>query len=204
LYDGLLKLADEYGVVIAGGDTNSWDGPLVVSVTLMGEPSSRGPVTRNGARAGDWVFVTGPLGGSLPSLRHCTFTPRVREALVLHEAADLHAMIDLSDGLATDLSHVTAESGVSIVLDGDSLPIHDDVAPDRAAEERLRHALSDGEDFELAFCVSPEDGRRLMDSAPAGVRVHRIGECVTGLGLMLRRDGRVDPLNVRGWEHRFE
>jgi thiamine-monophosphate kinase len=204
LYDGLLKLAEEFGVSIAGGDTNSWDGPLVVSVTLMGEPTSRGPVTRSGAKPGDWVFVTGPLGGSLPSLRHCTFTPRVREALALHEAASLHAMIDLSDGLATDLSHVAAESGVAIIINGDSVPVHDDVVPDRPAAQRLHHALTDGEDFELAFCVSPEDGRRLTNSPPSGVRLHRIGECASGSGLLLRHDDHTKPLTARGWEHKFD
>jgi thiamine-monophosphate kinase len=204
LYDGLLKLADQFDVAIAGGDTNSWDGPLVVSVTAMGEPTARGPVTRSGANPGDWVFVTGPLGGSLPSLRHCTFTPRVREALALHEAASLHAMIDLSDGLATDLSHIATESGVAIIVDGDWVPIHNDVAPDRPATERLHYALADGEDFELAFCVSLDDGRRLLDAPPPGVNLSRIGECVAGTGLQLRSNGNTEPLLVRGWERKFD
>src|SRR5262249_20633792 len=77
LYLGLRDVADAFAVPIVGGDTNSWAGPLVVSVTALGEATGRGPVTRSGARAGDWVFVTGPLGGSILG-HHLDFTPRVR------------------------------------------------------------------------------------------------------------------------------
>jgi thiamine monophosphate kinase len=97
-------------VAIVGGDTNSWDGPLVVSVTLLGEATERGPVTRRGARPGDWLLVTGGFGGSILG-KHLDFTPRVREAQRLHERADLHAMIDVSDGLAADVHHLCEESG---------------------------------------------------------------------------------------------
>ncbi|HYV38471.1 MAG TPA: thiamine-phosphate kinase, partial [Gemmataceae bacterium] len=102
---GLREMADALNVAIVGGDTNSWDGPLVISVTLLGQPTGRGPVTRSGAKAGDWLLVTGPLGGSILG-KHLDFTPRVREAIALHAAADLHAMIDISDGLAADLNHI--------------------------------------------------------------------------------------------------
>src|SRR5260221_93165 len=82
-------------VPIVGGDTNSWDGKLAISVTVLGEATARGPVLRSGAKPGDWVFVTGPLGGSILG-HHLDFTPRVREALELHAVAELHAMIDVS------------------------------------------------------------------------------------------------------------
>jgi thiamine-monophosphate kinase len=94
---------------VVGGDTNSWEGPLVVSVTVLGEPGPRGPVRRCGARVGDWLLVTGPLGGSIRG-KHLDFTPRVREALRLAESADLHAMIDVSDGLAADVGRLCEES----------------------------------------------------------------------------------------------
>src|SRR5439155_21407130 len=90
LYWGLRDLADAFGTAIAGGDTNSWDGPLVIALTLLGEATARGPVRRSGAKPGDWLLVTGPLGGSILG-KHLTFTPRVREALQLHALADLHA-----------------------------------------------------------------------------------------------------------------
>src|SRR5260370_11989739 len=109
LYLGLRELADRFQTALAGGDTNTWDGPLVISVTVLGEATERGLVRRNGARPGDWLMVTGPLGGSIRG-KHLTFVPRVLEALQLHAAADLHAMIDISDGLAADANHVCAEN----------------------------------------------------------------------------------------------
>src|SRR6516164_5064801 len=110
LYRGLREMADSFETALIGGDTNSWDGPLVISVTVLGEATERGPVRRGGARPGDWLFVTGPLGGSILG-KHLDFTPRVREALALHAAVELHAMIDVSDGLAADLGHLCQESG---------------------------------------------------------------------------------------------
>jgi thiamine-monophosphate kinase len=201
---GLLPLAKEFDVAIAGGDTNSWDGPLVVNVTLLGEPTSRGAVTRSGAKPGDWVFVTGPLGGSLPSLRHCTFTPRIREALALQETVDLHAMIDLSDGLASDLFHIAGASHVGMRIDAVRVPIHDDVDQAIDPKARLHHAFHDGEDFELVFCVSPEEGRKLESSPPAGVRCFRLGECTSNPGIELVRSGVAAPLQPGGWKHRFD
>src|SRR5262245_43153130 len=105
IYRGLREVADQFDTAIAGGDTNSWNGPLVISVTVLGEPTGRGPVTRSGAKPGDWLFVTGPLGGSIRG-KHLDFTPRVREAQQLHSLAELHAMIDISDGLAVDVHHI--------------------------------------------------------------------------------------------------
>src|SRR5262249_36518240 len=156
------------------GDTNSWNGGLVISVTLLGEATARGPVLRRGARPGDWLLVTGPLGGSIKG-KHLDFTPRVREALLLHEHADLHAMIDISDGLAADIGHICEESGCGAVLHAESIPISDAARQMNDARTPLDHALGDGEDFELAFAVSPDDGRRLIDAQPiAGIRLCRV------------------------------
>src|SRR5689334_1553949 len=98
LYLGLREMADAFNTAVVGGDTNSWDGPLVINVTLLGEATARGAVRRGGVRVGDRLLVTGPLGGSILG-KHLDFTPRVHEALRLHEAVPLHAMIDVSDGL---------------------------------------------------------------------------------------------------------
>src|SRR5262249_40054037 len=115
LYHGLRDVADAFDVAIVGGDTNTWDGPLVIDVTGIGEPGAAGIVRRKGARAGDWLMVTGPLGGSLEG-KHLDFTPRVREALALASAVTLRAMIDVSDGLATDVAKLCAESECGAVL----------------------------------------------------------------------------------------
>jgi thiamine-monophosphate kinase len=189
LYLGLREMADRFGVALVGGDTNSWNGPLVISVTALGEAPARGAVTRSGAKPGDWLFVTGPLGGSILG-HHLDFTPRVREALALHAAVDLRAMLDISDGLAADLNHICEESRCGAVLTAEAIPISD------AARERsrtsgktpLQHALGDGEDFELVFAVSAEDGAKLL-SAPTVPGVVKIGECV-GAGLGLETTGR--------------
>jgi thiamine-monophosphate kinase len=204
LHAGIEAMAREFDVALAGGDTNAWGGPLVVSVTVLGEATGRGPVTRSGARVGDIVFVTGPLGGSLLG-RHLDPQPRVREALLLQESASLHAMIDLSDGLASDLPHVLDESGrVGAVLDRGSIPIHPDAQrlSERDGIPSLDHALGDGEDFELCFTVGPEDAARLAASPPAGVTLYRIGVIDGGTGLRIRHDdGRIEPCRVVGFDH---
>src|SRR5262249_19248612 len=109
LYHGLRDVADAFDVAIVGGDTNTWDGPLVIDVTVIGEPGPAGIVRRSGARPGDWLLVTGPLGGSIRG-KHLDFTPRVCEAQQLAAVVALHAMIDVSDGLATDVEKLCAES----------------------------------------------------------------------------------------------
>jgi len=202
LYLGMRDAADAFGVPLVGGDTNSWDGPLAISVTMLGEATDRGPVLRSGARIGDWVMVTGPLGGSILG-HHLDFTPRVREAIKLHESAELHAMIDLSDGPARDLHHICEESRCGAVLFGNNIPISD-AARDLAARDgrpALDHALADGEDFELVFTVSAADGERLLRQQPApGITLSRIGEIVAD-GYWLERAGRRERLEPRGYEH---
>jgi thiamine-monophosphate kinase len=200
LYVGMREAADEFGVAIVGGDTNSWHGPLVIAITVLGQVTGRGAVTRAGARAGDWLFVTGPLGGSMLG-RNLDFTPRIREALALHSAVELHAMCDISDGLAADLNHILEESRVGAVLDADAVPIA------RAARELsgstgkppLMHALGDGEDFELVFAVPPADGEKLLRNPPVPGLV-KVGECVDA-GLWLQTGGEREPLAPVGWVH---
>jgi thiamine-monophosphate kinase len=203
LYLGLRELADEFHTAIVGGDTNSWDGPLVISVTVLGEVTGRGPVLRSGARPGDWLLVTGPLGGSIRG-KHLAFTPRVREALELHGLADLHAMIDISDGLAADINHICVESHCGAVFYADQIPISSDAQAMKDDKSPLEHALADGEDFELVFAVGEEDGQRLVNSQPvSGIHLARIGECIEGNGLLLDRAGKSQPLDPGGYEHRL-
>jgi thiamine-monophosphate kinase len=200
LYLGLRDVADAFATAIAGGDTNSWDGPLAIAVTLVGEATPRGAVRRGGARRGDWLFVTGPLGGSILG-RHLSFTPRVHEALELHERVDLHAMIDISDGLSADVNHLCEESRCGAVLRAGDIPVHDDAHRLHDSLPALEHALADGEDFELAFAVSPEDGRRLLQSQPVrGIHLSHIGECVEQ-GLWLEENGQRRALEPAGYVH---
>jgi thiamine-monophosphate kinase len=202
---GLKRMADRFDIDLVGGDTNAWDGPLVVGVTLLGETSSRGPVLRSGAKAGDAILVTGPLGGSLFRGRHLRTEPRVKEALALHAAAPLHAMIDISDGLSSDLGHILEESGnLGALLDAAAIPIHHDAIEQSRAEgmAALEHALHDGEDFELCVVVAPEAADALVARPPEPAQVYRIGTITAEPGMRLRlSDGTIVPLIPRGFDH---
>ena len=156
IHTGIQTLADTHNVAIAGGDTNTWNGPLVVSITVLGETGCRqtgqhAAVPRSGAQAGDWIMVTGTLGGSLAG-KHLDFQPRLTEARTLDQCVSLHAMIDVSDGLSADLHHILHQSRVGAIIEATSIPIS--AAADHADDGRspLEHALCDGEDFELLFC----------------------------------------------------
>lgn len=200
LYRGMREVADGFGVPIVGGDTNTWDNGLVISVTALGEVTERGAVLRSGAQPGDVIFVTGRVGGSILG-RHLAPTPRIREALALHQVVNLHAMIDISDGLAADLSHILTESRCGAVLLEEAIPIHDDAIAlsQRTGRTPLLHALNDGEDFELIFTASAADAAILEERSP--VPVYRIGECVTDQGLWLEESGDRVPLTPAGWIH---
>ena len=200
LYLGLREVADAFETALVGGDTNTWDGPLVISVTVLGEAVGRGPITRAGAKSGDWLLVTGPLGGSIRG-KHYDFIPRVREALELHAIVELHAMIDLSDGLAGDVYHICEESRCGAVLRAEAIPISDAARAMVDGCSPLEHALSDGEDFELAFAVSPADGARLVREQPvAGITLSAVGEFVAD-GYWLEEGGTRRPLEPKGWVH---
>jgi thiamine-monophosphate kinase len=204
LFEGLRRKAAEFGAPLVGGDTNAWDGPLVVSVTVIGRCEPAGPALRSEAQPGDVILVTGPLGGSL-SGRHLEPRPRIVEALALRAAVDRLAMIDLSDGLASDLRHILDESGgLGAVLDAGAIPIHRDAAEMAGRDGRpaVEHALADGEDFELCLAVSPEDAARLLADPPGGVTLARVGVVTSDPGLRLRLDdGSVVPCPFRGFDH---
>jgi len=213
---GLERTARAFRTSIVGGDIAGHRGKLALSVALLGETRGRPPVRRGGARVGDALLVTGPLGGSILG-KHLRFTPRVREGLELNRRFKLHAMIDLSDGLATDLGHLCEESGVGAVVRESQLPIapaarrlarKDGVSP-------LRHAISDGEDYELLFAIPRAEapkvvrsglGRVIGEIGPpprrSGGGFGRAGGPAKAVSL-LRRDGRLEPLPQSGWEHRF-
>lgn len=203
LHAGLRTLADRFSVDLVGGDTNAWDGPLVITVTVLGQATVRGAVRRSGAQPGDAILVTGPLGGSLASGRHLRPEPRIAEALAIHRAADIHAMIDLSDGLSSDLGHILEESGgLGATLDAVALPIHPDAHEQtrRDGVSALEHALHDGEDFELCLAVAPGDAERLLAEHPS--KLYRIGEITEETGVFLRYpDGHSTPVEPRGFDH---
>ena len=198
LYLGLRDAADPFCCAVVGGDTGSWGGRLAVSVAVLGRSAGVDPVTRSGARPGDAVCVTGPLGGSRLG-RHMDFTPRVAEAVGMARLRRPSAMIDLSDGLSRDLGHVCRESGVGAVILEENVPVHEDaVRIARDGRSPLEHALEDGEDYELLFTTHPGDVALL---APA-LKAYVIGAVRAEPGVWLRRrDGRLAPIEAGGWEH---
>jgi len=205
IYEGLLPLAERFHVAIAGGDTNTWDGPLAISVTLIGDVPSQRPLLRGGAQPGDQILVTGAYGGSILG-RHFDFEPRVSEALLLNEQYLLHAGIDASDGLSLDVSRIAAESGCGAVIETAKIPIA--AAADELARKladgstALEHALADGEDFELILAVPPKVARDILADCLLDVPVTRIGEFVAQPGLwQVGADGNRQPLAPRGYEH---
>jgi thiamine-monophosphate kinase len=204
IHAGISALASEFQVAIVGGDTNSWEGPLVICCTVLGLPTGKGPVRRDGAKAGDWIMVTGDLGGSILG-KHLKFRPRVREALALHQAVDLHAMIDISDGLAADLHHILTESGVGATIRAADVPISEAAQRFDDLRSPLEHALSDGEDFELLFTVSPDDGLHLCNYPPRDVTLSHIGEITAErICTLIDTDGRQVPLPPLGWVHSLD
>jgi thiamine-monophosphate kinase len=198
---GMERTAAAFGVAIVGGDVSSHPGRLAITVALLGETSRWAPVRRRGARLGDVFAVTGPLGGSILG-KHLRFTPRIREALELRRRFDVHAMIDISDGLAVDLGHLCEESGVGAVLEEACIPIS--AAAKRLSrrdrKSPLAHALGDGEDYELLFALPAGQADRLRKSRLGRV----VGEVAAMEGLYLRRrDGRMEERTAEGWEHRW-
>ena len=217
---GLWDAAGRFACPIVGGDITSWphaepagkpssekearDGRLTVGTALVARPAGIRPVRRSGARPGDRLFVTGRLGGSVLG-RHLDFVPRVAEARLLAQTADLHAMMDISDGLSTDLGHICRESGVGAVVRAEAVPVSPDAERLARKDGRtpLDHALNDGEDFELLFAVGAADAAHLVAEKPLGdLALTPIGEVIAGAGVVLvAPDGSRRPLPPGGWEH---
>lgn len=195
LFDAMARWANHWGCPLAGGDISFVDGPSVFTVTILGDVHARrGPVLRSGARPGDSVYVSGAVGGSLPSGRHLTFEPRLREAAWLCDALgeDLHALIDLSDGLGRDAGRVAAASGVRIEIDSRSLPLGEGVTD-------LLDAIGDGEDYELLFAT---DGDVPPVCEATGVPFRRIGSVQEGSGcVVLDESGEPIDAEMLGWDH---
>ena len=194
LAEGLRSCAKRFGVTIVGGDTVRAP-RMVVDVAMVGTVSAGRPVVRSGAQVGDRIFVTGQVGGSLRRHRHATFLPRLREVQWLVKHLSIHAMIDLSDGLAADLWQVARASRATLRVEERAVPI----AP---GAQTVWHALMDGEDFELLFVVSRRTATKVPPSI-GGCRISQIGT-VTGRAArveLVRRDGRVTPLTPKGFRH---
>jgi thiamine-monophosphate kinase len=207
IYVGLNALAKQYGVAIVGGETTTNPERVLISIALVGTVEKDKCVLRSGAKTGDAIFVTGKLGGSIQS-KHLDFEPRLQEARWLRRHFEIHAMIDLSDGLASDLRHVLKASHVGAELLASAIPISREAKLAARAESSskppLLAALTDGEDFELLFTASSGDAVALLDAWKSEfpkLALTCIGKITEDPGLRLRDKNGVKPLNVHGYTH---
>jgi thiamine-monophosphate kinase len=207
IYDGMNALARKHGVAIVGGETTTNPGRILISIALLGTVPRGKQILRSGAKTGDAIFVTGELGGSL-SEKHLDFEPRLGEARWLSEHFSIHAMIDLSDGLAGDLPHILKAGGVGAEILKSAVPVS------RAAKLRAKGgssakppfaaALTDGEDFELLFTVAGQDAVKLLDAWKKQfpkLKLSCIGKIVTGEGILIRDKIGSHKLNAHGYVH---
>ena len=153
LYRGIEKAARKFEVAVVGGETSNIKGPAVISISVTGFVEKGRWVGRAGGKPGDDLFVTGRLGGSLRG-RHLKFVPRIAESRWLTKNFRIHAMMDLSDGLGSDLPRLARASVVGFEVDEAALPLNRGCT--------IRQAISDGEDYELLFAIAPKDSRSLL------------------------------------------
>lgn len=207
IYRGINALAAEHGVAIVGGETTTNPERVLISVALIGTVAKDKCVLRSGAKAGDAIFVTGTLGGSIHE-KHLDFEPRLREARWLREHFAIHAMIDLSDGLASDMRHILRASGVGAELMAGAIPISREARlaarAESSAKPPLLAALTDGEDFELLFTVASKSAVPLLDAWKEKfprLKLSCLGRITAETGLRLRDQHGVRPLHVHGYTH---
>jgi thiamine-monophosphate kinase len=222
IYSGINALARKHGVAIVGGETTTNPERMLISVAVLGfVPRGKG-VLRSGAEAGDAIFVTGELGGSIAG-KHLEFEPRLIEARWLAQHFSIHAMLDISDGLAGDLRHLMHSSRVGAELLADSIPIsraaklrsRGRANPDEgqgaapgsstsAHKPPLLAALTDGEDYELLFTVAARDAVPLLDAWKKefpDLALTCVGKITAGEGITIRDKQGARPLTAHGYEH---
>jgi thiamine-monophosphate kinase len=207
IYSGISALARKYDVAIAGGETTTNPERILISVAMLGLAPRGKAVLRSGAEAGDAIFVSGELGGSLAG-KHLEFEPRLTEGRWLAEHFAIHAMIDVSDGLAGDLRHILRASRVGAELLTTSIPISRAAKmaskAESSAKPPLLAALTDGEDFELLFTVAAKDAVPLLDAWKKQfpkLALTCIGKITAGEGITLRDKTGARRLTAHGYEH---
>src|SRR5476649_2020973 len=207
IYDGLNALAKKYGVAVVGGETTTNPGRILISIALLGTVPRGKQILRSGAKAGDAIFVTGELGGSRAK-KHLDFEPRLAEARWLAEHFSVHAMIDLSDGLAGDLRHILKAGDAGAELLKSAVPISREAKlaarKGSPAKPAFAAALTDGEDFELLFTTSSKDAVKLLDAWKkkfTKLKLSCIGKIVAGDGILIRDKSGSHQLNSGGYVH---
>lgn len=200
LHSGIVQAGRRFGCELVGGDITAWHSErhFVVNVAMISKQAANKPVKRSGAKPGDIVCVTGCLGGSLAG-RHLRFVPRVREAIKIAQMVKLNSMMDLSDGLSSDLPRICRLSSVGAILDAKRIPFS---AQAKKSPDPLNSALNDGEDFELLFTLAPGQCRKLLDDWDDPLPITPIGEITAAKKLKIKmRNGRIVGLKIKGYDH---
>ena len=200
LHAGIVKAGKKFGCELVGGDITSWknENPFAISVAMISKKADNEPVRRSGAKVDDNICVTGSLGGSGCG-KHLQFEPRVTEAIKIAQMAKVHSMIDISDGLSSDLNRICRQSSVGALINADKIPISQQARKDK---EPLNSALNDGEDFELLFTLSQEDCRILLDKWDDPIIITQIGTITNTKKMQIKMaDGRIMDLRSKGYDH---
>ena len=219
LYSGMQQIASDYSVDIVGGDTVS-SPQIVINIALLGEVEAENLLLRSGARAGDALVVTGDLGGSETGLtilkdglqlegieKYLMPVPRVREGRLLAESGYVTAMIDISDGLASEVHHICEASGTGAKLRMNSIPLSDNVrrVAEYAGKGPYDLALYGGEDYELLFTCRPDKVSYLAENMlkVCGTPLNTVGQIVERSHSITIEDasGKITPLKPRGYDH---
>lgn len=200
---GLIAASRRYECPLVGGDITGWKDGVVVTVAIGATAAGKRAITRGGARPGDIVLVTGSLGGSILG-KHLRFEPRLAEGAWLARHIPPTAMIDISDGLGVDAAHIAEESGAGITIREAKIPISRAAyrLSDEDGRPPLRHAISDGEDFELLFTLPPPRAREVLGKWPFDTRISVIGEVRKGKGVTLvAAGGKKARIDSEGYQH---
>lgn len=200
LHSGLISACDKFACPLIGGDITKWSDSsrFAINVAMLSKPSDNPPVRRNGAKVGDVICVTGSLGGALLG-KHLNFTPRVKEVLEITALVKLNSMIDISDGLSSDLNRICTQSRVGAILDAKSIPISEDA---KKNPDPLSSALNDGEDFELLFTVAEDQCDKLLKHWKAPLPITKIGMIAENNKMQIKTpDGRITDLTPSGYDH---
>ena len=200
LHAGIVKAGGKFGCELVGGDITSWknENPFAISVAMISKKADNEPVRRSGAMIDDNICVTGSLGGS-GSGKHLKFEPRVTEAIKIAQMVKVHSMIDISDGLSSDLNRICRQSSVGALINAENIPISQQA---RKNKEPINSALNDGEDFELLFTLSQKDCRRLLEKWDGPTAVTQIGTITNTKKMQIKMaDGRIMDLHGKGYDH---
>jgi len=200
LHSGIVSAGERFGCALVGGDITSWneEKPFAISVAMLSKQGGNVPVKRSGAKVGDSICVTGSLGGAGWG-RHLKFEPRVKEATKIAQMVTVNSMIDISDGLSSDLNRICTSSQVGAIINAEQIPISEQA---RKNAEPLNSALNDGEDFELLFTLSQGDCQKLLDKWDGPMPITQIGTITnTGKIQIKMPDGRIKDLQAKGYDH---